>query len=103
MVEFQMIKFFDDSIIDYISEQTNTYSTLTTGSSVNTFPHEVKAFIVIELLMGGVRMPSFEDYWSSQSRYSIVADPVNTRTAERTLILISRQTTKNNDVQMIGV
>lgn len=67
-------QFWDNATIEYIAEQTNIYSTLTTGSSINTSPTEIKIFIGIELLMGIVQMPSFEDYWSMNTRYSLIAD-----------------------------
>lgn len=67
-------KFWDEPVVQYISEQTNFYSTLTTGTSINTSPNEIKAFMGIEILMGIIRMPSFEDYWSIRTRYSLIAD-----------------------------
>jgi hypothetical protein len=67
-------KFFDESLFDHIAEQTNLYSVLTHGSSVDTSPSEIKAFIGIEILMGVINMPAFEDYWALPIRYSQIAD-----------------------------
>ncbi|XP_072384727.1 uncharacterized protein [Diabrotica undecimpunctata] len=69
---FQM--FWDDSITQYIAEQTCLYSTFTTGTSINTSSFEIITFIGIEILMGIIRMPSFEVYWLINTRYSIIAD-----------------------------
>lgn len=66
--------FWDESVIQYSAEQTNIYSTLSTGTSINTSPNEIKSFIGMELLMGIITMPSFEDYWSLNTRYSLIAD-----------------------------
>ena len=57
-------QFFDNSIFQYISDQTNSYSTLVTGSSINTSPSEIKTFIGIQLLMGVIKMPSYEGQFS---------------------------------------
>jgi hypothetical protein len=67
-------KFFDESLFDHIAEQTNLYSVLTHGSSVDTSPSEIKALIGIEILMGVINMPAFEDYWALPNRYSQIAD-----------------------------
>nr|CAI5853808.1 unnamed protein product [Callosobruchus analis] len=66
-------RFFDQDIFDYIAVQTNLYSTLATGSSINTNSYEIKSFVGIEIIMGIVQMPSLEDYWATQTRYPIVA------------------------------
>nr|CAH7754833.1 unnamed protein product [Callosobruchus chinensis] len=67
-------KFWDDSVFEYISNETNTYSTLVTGTCINTSPTEIKQFIALELIMGVVSMPSLDDYWAVNTRYSLVAD-----------------------------
>ncbi|KAK9718214.1 Transposase IS4 [Popillia japonica] len=56
--------FFDENLYQMIAYETNIYSTLVTGSCIQTNVSEIKAFIAIHLLMGVVNMPSFEDYWS---------------------------------------
>nr|CAH7712594.1 unnamed protein product [Callosobruchus chinensis] len=40
----------------------------------NTSPTEIKQFIALELIMGVVSMPSLDDYWAVNTRYSLVAD-----------------------------
>nr|CAI5820083.1 unnamed protein product [Callosobruchus analis] len=67
-------RFFDQDIFDYISVQTNLYSTPATGSSINTNSYEIKSFVGIEIVMGIVQIPPLEDYWAIQTRYPIVAD-----------------------------
>lgn len=67
-------KFWDDSVIEMIVQETNMYSTLTTGSSINTSISEIKAFLGIQLLMGIIHMPAIEDYWATITRYSLIAD-----------------------------
>uniref|UniRef100_A0A6P7FCE4 PiggyBac transposable element-derived protein 2-like n=1 Tax=Diabrotica virgifera virgifera TaxID=50390 RepID=A0A6P7FCE4_DIAVI len=67
-------RFFDDDLFAYISNETNVYSTLSTGVSINTTPLELKAFVGMEILMGVVQMPAFEDYWSLETRHETIAE-----------------------------
>ncbi|CAH2011120.1 unnamed protein product, partial [Acanthoscelides obtectus] len=67
-------KFFDDDLFEHIAHQTNIHSTLTTGRSIDTTANKIRSFVGIELIMGVVQMPAIEDYWSIETRYSIIAD-----------------------------
>ncbi|CAF4948372.1 unnamed protein product [Pieris macdunnoughi] len=65
--------FFDDGILNMITEQSNLYSTQTIGRSLN-FSTQDKDFIAINLIMGIVKMPAYTDYWCQEFRFSQIAD-----------------------------
>ncbi|KAL3272968.1 hypothetical protein HHI36_014425 [Cryptolaemus montrouzieri] len=50
-----------NAIFQLILEEINFYSTMTTGSSVNTTPDEIESFVCIEILKGVVKPPSMDD------------------------------------------
>nr|CAH7765407.1 unnamed protein product [Callosobruchus chinensis] len=68
------MKFFCMNIIQNIVDQTNLYSTQVRGQSIATNTKEITDFLSIMLRMGIVRLPSYEDYWSLDSRIAYVAD-----------------------------
>nr|CAI5824287.1 unnamed protein product [Callosobruchus analis] len=68
------MKFFCMDIIQNIVDQTNLYSTQVRGQSIATNTKEITNFLSIMLRMGVVRLPSYEDYWSLDSRIADVAD-----------------------------
>nr|CAH7715737.1 unnamed protein product [Callosobruchus chinensis] len=68
------MKFFCMNIIQNIVDQTNLYSTQVRGQSIATNTKEITDFLSIMLRMGIVRLPSYEDYWSLDSRIADVAD-----------------------------
>nr|CAI5863886.1 unnamed protein product [Callosobruchus analis] len=68
------MKFFCMDIIQNIVDQTNLYSTQVRGQSIATNTKEITDFLSIMLRMGVVRLPSYEDYWSLDSRIADVAD-----------------------------
>ena len=55
-------------------DNTNLYSVQKTGKSVNVTVEEMKSFIGMQIVMGIVRMPRYECYWSRELRYPAVAD-----------------------------
>lgn len=66
--------FFDDDILDMITQQSNLYSTQTIGRSLNFSKQDIKDFIAINLIMGIVNMPAYTDYWSQEFRFAQIAD-----------------------------
>lgn len=66
--------FFDDGILNMITEQSNLYSTQTIGRSLNFSTQDIKDFIAINLIMGIVNMPAYTDYWCQEFRFSQIAD-----------------------------
>lgn len=66
--------FVDDDVIEMIPEETNLYSTQSTGKSINVTKQDIKDFIAINLLMGIVNLPAYTDYWSQEFRYSEIAN-----------------------------
>lgn len=66
--------FLTNDILEYVTEQTNLYSTQETGKSLNISVEDIKDFVAINLLMGIVDMPAYTDYWSRELRYSLIAD-----------------------------
>ena len=67
-------KFFDDGIIEMISNQTNLYSTQASGVCVDTSHREIMTFLAIQLYMGVIVMASYKDYWSNAFRYDQIAN-----------------------------
>lgn len=67
-------KFWLDELTDLVVEQTNLYSIKKTGQSVNTNRNEVEQLIGMNMKMGIVHLPSYTLYWSTQLRYSAIAD-----------------------------
>ncbi|KAL0861595.1 hypothetical protein ABMA27_009094 [Loxostege sticticalis] len=50
------------------------YAMQSTGRSINLTVEELRNFISIKVIMGIISMPSYLDYWSSKTRYPLVAD-----------------------------
>ena len=45
-----------------------------TGKSINTSFNEMEQFIGIHMLMSIVKLPSYQMYWATETRYAPVAD-----------------------------
>ncbi|CAH1958842.1 unnamed protein product [Acanthoscelides obtectus] len=69
--------FFDDNLIQHITDQTNLYSTQQTGACINTTFTEISQFLGINIMSGIVRMPSYRMYWAQETRYSPIADTMS--------------------------
>ena len=54
--------------------QTNLYSSLVSGKSINTNVKEMEQFLGIQMLMGIVKMPNYHTYWKTEIRNSTIAD-----------------------------
>lgn len=67
-------KFFSLDIIEDIVYQTNLYSTQVRGQSIATTNSEMTDFLAILLMMGIIHLPSYEDYWSANTRISQIAN-----------------------------
>lgn len=72
-------RFFDEELFQLIAEQTNLYSCQLRGTSINTNPDEVRSFIGMKLVMGIVKMPSVDDYWSEGTRYQKIANVMSVK------------------------
>lgn len=72
-------RFFDEELFQLIAEQTNLYSCQLRGTSINTNPNEVRSFIGMKLVMGIVKMPSVDDYWSEGTRYQKIANVMSVK------------------------
>ncbi|KAK9977045.1 hypothetical protein ABG768_018866 [Culter alburnus] len=72
-------RFFDEELFQLIAEQTNLYSCQLRGTSINTNPDEVRSFIGMKLIMGIVKMPSVDDYWSEGTRYQKIANVMSVK------------------------
>lgn len=67
-------RFFPKDLIEYITSNTNLYSTQETGMPIKVTKEEITDFLAINILMGIVSMPSYKDFWSNSFRYAKVAD-----------------------------
>lgn len=75
---------FPDSLVDHIVFQTNLYCTQKNDGASNFTPtnaKEIKAFLGLNIMMGIKKLPSYRDYWSSDSvlrdQFISSAMPVN--------------------------
>ena len=54
-------------------EQTNQYSFMTKGKSVNTNVSEIEQYLGIHMMMGIFRLPAYSNYWAVETRVNIIA------------------------------
>ncbi|XP_026745901.1 piggyBac transposable element-derived protein 2-like [Trichoplusia ni] len=66
--------FFSEDLFAEICQYSNMYAMQLTGQSINLTVEELRNFISIKVIMGIVSMPSYLDYWSTTTRYPLVAD-----------------------------
>lgn len=64
--------FFDDELIQLITDQTNLYSSQQ-GHALNVTPQEINDFLSIMIYMGIMTAPSYHDYWNTITRVPQVA------------------------------
>ena len=57
-------KFFPDTLLEAIVDQTNLYSVQKSLKSVGTNVDKMKTLIGMEILMGIIKSPSYCNYWS---------------------------------------
>ena len=57
-------KFFHDTLLEAIVDQTNLYSVQKSLKSVDTNVDKMKTLIGMEILMGIIKSPSYCNYWS---------------------------------------
>lgn len=76
---FQFKTYFDDDMFEYIADQTNLYSVLKSGTSIDTNGLEIEQLFSIWMYMGVFSSPSYRDYWNNRTRWPCIADimPVN--------------------------
>ena len=67
---YQYFKMFvTDELLDMVKEQTNLYSTQSTGSSINVTAKDIEKFIGAYFRMRLVRMPSVRSCWETYMSY----------------------------------
>ena len=66
--------FFDESRYDIIVDQTNLYSTQTTGRSIDTTNLEIEQFIGILLTMGILKYSQYRMYWSQYTKCVMISE-----------------------------
>ncbi|KAK3929384.1 PiggyBac transposable element-derived protein 2 [Frankliniella fusca] len=66
--------FFDESILQLITDETNTYSLKRDGISLNLSVAELKIFLALWIYMGICKLPSYHDYWHRDTRVPLVED-----------------------------
>ena len=54
-------------------EQTNQYSFMTKGKSVNTNVSEIEQYLGIHMMMGIFRLPAYSNYWAVETRVNVIA------------------------------
>ncbi|KAM7298741.1 piggyBac transposable element-derived protein 3-like [Ixodes scapularis] len=81
-------KFISTEMITSLAEETNLYSTQSTGHSLNVTEAELEQYIGIYLMMGLVQMPSVRCYWENGTRFPVVADVMPRNRFEKLMRLI---------------
>ena len=78
-------QFWPDEINDFVVEQTNlhVYSTLKSGTSINTTKPELEQFIGVHLKMGVIQLPSYKLYWSQKMRCPAIGDQMPLKRYEK--------------------
>ncbi|KAJ8729842.1 hypothetical protein PYW07_016880 [Mythimna separata] len=76
------LTFFSEDVIANVVQETNAYSVLKTGRSINLTEHEFRDFLAILILMGIVSLPSYLDYWSKKYRYDKIASVMSLKRYE---------------------
>ena len=71
------LKFWSYDIIEIIVEQTNQYTVLKNGKSVNTNFAKIEQFLGIQMMIGHVQMFSYTNYWAAETRVNIIADTIS--------------------------
>ena len=66
--------FLDDELIDLLAEQTNLYSVSKSGNSVNTNLKEIKQILGILIMMGVIKLPRYQIYWSQDTQIPVNAE-----------------------------
>ena len=70
-------QFWDDEIMNMVVIQTNLYSVQKSGSSINTTKEDIEQFIGIQMLMSIVKLPRYEMYRSTETRYEPIASTLS--------------------------
>lgn len=68
------IRFFPESLIRSVVNETNLYSVQKQGKSVDTNLEEMKTFLGMNILMGIIKLPAYTDYWNVKLRIPQIAD-----------------------------
>ncbi|MEM6686592.1 MAG: transposase [Bacteroidota bacterium] len=71
--------FWTENITNLLVEQTNLYSVQNKGSSVKVTQEEIERFLGIHILMGIVKLPTYQMYWKTETRYDKVADVMSAK------------------------
>lgn len=93
-------KFFSDVLLDYIVDMTNLYSVQQQGKSICVTKKEIEIVLGIEIIMGIVKMPAIEDYWSNDLRFEPIASAMGIkryRSIKRFLHFCDNTTVDKND------
>ena len=72
-MQYIFSEFWSDEITELIVEQTNQYSFMTKGKSVNTNVSEIEQYLGIHMMMGIFRLPAYSNYWAVETRVNIIA------------------------------
>ncbi|KAH8041915.1 hypothetical protein HPB51_019550 [Rhipicephalus microplus] len=67
-------EFVTPSTMSEVVRETNSYSTQTTGKSLNITESELDQFVGLCLFMGLMQMPMVRSYWEHKTRFPAIAD-----------------------------
>ena len=66
-----------------LAHQTNLYSILKIGTSILTTKEEIEQLIGIQMRMGIVTMPRYQNFWIAETRYEPVANTMSLKRYEK--------------------
>lgn len=75
--------FWTDEMTVHLVDQTNLYSVQKSGTNVKTTKEEMEQFIGIQMRMGIVSMPRYQNFWAAETRYAPVADTMSLKRYEK--------------------
>ena len=86
--------FWGDELTALLAEQTKVYSVQKSGTSIGTTRDEIEQLLGMQMCMSFVRLPSYQMFWASETRFPPVADimPINRYKKLRQFLHVSDST-----------
>ena len=81
---FQLFKTcWDNDMTMKLVNETTLYSAQNSGTSITVTKDEMEQFLGIQMMMGIVKMPRYECYWATETRYAPIADLMSLKRYEK--------------------
>ena len=76
-------EFFDDELIQTITDETNLYSVQITEKCINTTSKEIKKFLGILIFGGLLKFPQYQIYWNNSTKVFAISDGMSVNQFEQ--------------------